>query len=243
MPRRPSTGERPLGLISAVAFEAEALLESLRSSKSPGLGLTTGTLGGRRVVHIASGMGIANAARAATVLIERFAPGLIVLFGTGGAYPSAGLAKGDMAVAEREVYADSGVLMQDGLHGIEETGTALVTRGRRRFFNEFPLGRGLARRALRAASGVAPARAGVFLTVAQATGTLGRARELERRYGALCENMEGAAVAQVCALYGVALVEMRGISNLVEDRDTGKWDRPLAALNCQRAVMSLVGET
>jgi futalosine hydrolase len=226
-----------------MAFEAEALLEDLRFPKSPGFALTAGTLFGKKVVHIASGMGIANAARAATVLMERFAPRLIVLFGIGGAYPSAGLGRGDIAVAEREVYADSGVLMGDGLHGMEETGIALVTKGRRKFFNEFPLEGKLARRALRAASLVAEARTGVFLTVAQATGTLGRARQLERRYGALCENMEGAAVAQVCALYGLPLVEMRGISNVVEDRDTGKWDRPLAALNCQRAVTRLLEET
>ncbi|MQA92922.1 MAG: hypothetical protein GEU90_22310, partial [Gemmatimonas sp.] len=40
---------------------------------------------------------------------------------------------------------------------------------------------------------------------------------------ALCETMEGAAYAHVAAFYGVPFAEIRGISNLVEDRDTSRW--------------------
>jgi futalosine hydrolase len=81
---------------------------------------------------------------------------------------------------------------------------------------------------------------GVFLTVSTVTGTRERALELRRRHKALCENMEGAAVAQVCALYGIPLLEIRGISNMVEDRDALGWEKGLAALNCQRAVLELI---
>jgi futalosine hydrolase len=73
------------------------------------------------------------------------------------------------------------------------------------------------------------------------TGTLRRARELRRRFGALCENMEGAAAAQVCARYGVPLLEVRGISNMVSDREPASWRKREAARNCQHAVMELTG--
>jgi futalosine hydrolase len=81
---------------------------------------------------------------------------------------------------------------------------------------------------------------GNFVTLSTCTGTTARARELEERYNGLCENMEGAAVAQVAALHGVPWLEVRGISNIVEDRDLKKWDVPKAAGEVQLAVRHIV---
>ena len=52
--------------------------------------------------------------------------------------------------------------------------------------------------------------------------------------------MEGAAVAHVCAMYKIPVIEMRGVSNIVEDRDRSKWDLALAAENCQKAVIEVL---
>jgi futalosine hydrolase len=52
--------------------------------------------------------------------------------------------------------------------------------------------------------------------------------------------MEGAAIAHICTRYGVPMVEMRGISNIVEDRDRGRWNIRLAADNCQQAAQDLL---
>jgi len=78
------------------------------------------------------------------------------------------------------------------------------------------------------------------LTVSACTGTRKRAIELEHRFGAICENMEGAAIAHICTLYGVPVIEMRGISNIVEDRDRSKWNITLAAENCQKAALECI---
>jgi futalosine hydrolase len=72
------------------------------------------------------------------------------------------------------------------------------------------------------------------------TGTTARAKELEERYHGLCENMEGAAVAQVAVLHGVPWLEVRSISNIVEDRDLKKWDIPKAADAVQYAVQHIL---
>jgi futalosine hydrolase len=230
--------DKPLiGLITAVPFEAALLLKEMRGARQIAPSVTAGRLGGKKAAHVSSGIGIANAARAATALIERFSPCAVILFGIGGAYPQSGLRPGDLAVAEREVYADTGLLLEDGLHGMEAIGIPLVRKGGRRYFNEFPMDRKLLNKALKTNKDGA---SGVFLTVSQCTGTLRRALELERKHGALCENMEGAAVAQVCAFYGTPAVELRGISNVVEDRDTGRWAKELAAKKCQDAVLRLL---
>ncbi len=110
-----------------------------------------GAVAGSRVVFGTSGVGKTNAAHAATVLLGRFSPSCIVNFGIGGAYPSSGLKVGDIAVAEKEVYADEGVLLKDGLHSFEITGIPLLKVRGRKYFNEFPADKRLSRLALKAA--------------------------------------------------------------------------------------------
>jgi futalosine hydrolase len=64
--------------------------------------------------------------------------------------------------------------------------------------------------------------------------------EIEERTGGICENMEGAAVALACQQLSVPLLEVRGISNLVEDRDTSRWNLPLAMSSAQNAIITLL---
>lgn len=61
-------------------------------------------------------------------------------------------------------------------------------------------------------------KTGVFLTVSACTGNLKRAKFLERKFNALCENMEGFAIAKSAQLYNVPVTEIRSISNMITDR-------------------------
>ena len=81
---------------------------------------------------------------------------------------------------------------------------------------------------------------GTFVTVSTCTGTMARAIEIEQRSGGLCENMEGAAVALACRQLSIPLLEIRGISNLVEDRDTDRWDLAAGMTAAQQAVIGLL---
>lgn len=236
-----------IALISSVREEGSLFIRQLKKSVVAGKPLYRGRVHGREVIYMISGIGKVNAAHAATVLIETFSPEMIVLFGVGGAYPSAGLKIGDVVAAKKEVYGDEGVQGKQGFQGIDAIGIPLVKKGRRSYFNEFPLDAHLGKVVKRSLeftihhpSSVTGARTGTFVTVSTCTGTMKKARELETRFGAVCENMEGAAVAHICTLYGVPLVEVRGISNIVEDRNRGRWNIRLAAENCQKAVIELL---
>jgi futalosine hydrolase len=46
---------------------------------------------------------------------------------------------------------------------------------------------------------------------------------LSEKYKADIESMEGAAVHYVCTLQQIPFVQIRGISNLVGERDKSKW--------------------
>jgi futalosine hydrolase len=89
---------------------------------------------------------------------------------------------------------------------------------------------------------------GVFLmrgrsaTVSTCSGTRRYGEELSNRWNAVMENMEGAAVAQICLRCGVDCLEIRGISNLVEERDLKKWDIPRAVEAAQRFVLKYLEE-
>jgi futalosine hydrolase len=224
-----------IGLITAVPFEGQLLLKELKDVKKVTPFTVTGRLGKNRIVYAVSGIGIANAAHAATLLIEKFSPCLVIVFGIGGAYPQAGLKIGDIALAEKEIYADTGVEGYDA----KAIGIPLLKKGRKKYFNEFPLNKGLVRKVLNLTD-QGNIKSGVFLTVSESTGTLRRAKQLKKKYNAICENMEGAAVVHICTRYGVPVLELRGISNIVEDRDTDKWDKKLASENCQKVIIELL---
>jgi futalosine hydrolase len=81
---------------------------------------------------------------------------------------------------------------------------------------------------------------GPCITSSQATGLLSHARWLAQRFGALAESMEGAAAAHICALYGVQFLEIRGISNLVADRDRDSWQVKRAAVVAGWAALAVV---
>ncbi len=59
---------------------------------------------------------------------------------------------------------------------------------------------------------------GVFLTVSACTGNIKRAKFLERKFKAICENMEGFAIAKSAQIFNVPTTEIRSISNIVTDR-------------------------
>ena len=228
-------------MIAAVPFEGNMIARNLKGvgvRSTGGLTWRSGRLGRADIVYVFSGIGKTNAAHAAAALIHYYSPALVVNFGIGGAYPSSGLQTGDIAVASKEVYADEGVLLQSGFHDLRLINIPLLKIGRRQYFNEFPLDAGLGETMMKAAMQAGfRAVKGTFATVSTCTGTEKRAGELSKRFGAICENMEGAAVAHSCLIYGIPSVEVRGISNIVQERDMSKCTIRSASSNCQRTVI------
>ncbi|MFA4828148.1 MAG: futalosine hydrolase [Thermodesulfovibrionales bacterium] len=234
-----------VGFISATRKESGIILHLLKRNRPEEF--YSGKIGKNNIVHAISGIGKTNASHAVTLLIEKFSPCIIINFGIGGAYPSSGLRVGDIAIADKEIYGDEGLWLKDGFHTVDSTGIPFLKKGRRKYFNEFQLDKKLAGKAIKCFRltpdplSLAPKiKSGTFVTVSASTGTNKRAKELEKRFNAICENMEGAAIAHVCAMYGIPMLEVRGISNIVEDRDRGKWDIKTASENCQKLVLNFI---
>ncbi len=253
-----------LALISSVPFESDKIKESLKAvglSKIAGKTTYIGKLANRNVLLVNSGIGKVNSAHSLTALIEHYPIECVINFGIGGAYPETGLKAGDIAIALEEIYGDEGIITPEGWIGIKKIGIPLIEIGKKRRFNEFPLDKKLVQKVLNSfqctkdnlknppsppfskggmGGFLGNIKAGNFVTVSAVTGTPKRARELKDRFNAICENMEGAAIAQICTMYKIPMLEIRGISNIVGVRDKRKWNLKLASGNCQRAVLSIL---
>ena len=145
--------------------------------------------------------------------------------GVGGAYPGSGLGVGDVACAAQECYGDLGAATPTGFLDMKALGFPVV-RGDVPIYNDLPMQ-------------LWPVEPRVkFVTVNTCTGTDAAARAIEARTGGAVENMEGAAVAHVAHLHGIPVGEVRGISNMVTNRDTGAWRLTEAALAAQEALVT-----
>lgn len=235
-------------ILAALPLETDLLRARLAPCEVRRCGrrdLLLGTLHDQRIALLHTGVGKSNAAAATTALLEHYRPTAIFLTGCAGAYAGSGLAVGDLALASEEIFGDEGVATTNGFLDMAELGFPLARVGDLAYYNRFPLDEPLRNRALPLIETAAQAAnrrlaSGSFITVSSCSGTLRDGSQLGLRWGGLCENMEGAAVAQVCALYGVPLLEVRGISNLVEDRDLSRWDLRSAARLAQAAVESIL---
>ena len=191
---------------------------------------------------VVTGLGAVNAAQALTRHIcEAGKPSLVVQTGVAGAYVPAAVPVGSVLLATEEMYGDVGVLTPEGWLPADVIGIPLVEAraGMPPRFNQFPCDPRLVARAA-ALAGPLVTRTGRFLTLAQCTGVREIGDALHRRFNALCESMEGAAAAQVCALHDILFLEVRGISNLVEDRNRESWKIREAAEAAQLVVRQLL---
>ena len=237
-------------LLTATLPEQAAIVSRLESSvcqRVTGRRVLNGSIEERDVTVVETGMGAVNTAHALTRALQVRRPAYVLQVGVGGAYADAGLGLGDLAVASEELYGDVGVRTKDGWRGAELIGIPLVQR-QEAYYNRFPVDGDLAQRgqeilaAVAWKAGRAPTvKVGPFVTVQECSGTTSLAEERAALAGgAVCENMEGAAAAHVCLLYDVPFVEIRGISNLVEDRRVDGWDLPGAAAVAQEAAIHLL---
>ncbi len=187
----------------ATKLECEELLREISNKQEfslKGIPLIKGKLKNKDILLCISGIGKINASIASVLIFEKFPISKAIVGGVGGAYPSSGLKIGEIVVAEREIDADEGLLIECSDHESSFL-----------FFNKEEIN-------LHIPSCWKNQKKGTFLTVSACTGNTKRAKFLEKKFNAICENMEGAAIAKAGQFYNIAVTEIRSISNEVKDR-------------------------
>ncbi len=227
-----------LALIAPTPVESKELRNEIRPAPVDKLNIISkGELHGKHIVFTHCGVGKVNAAHSATLILENYNIDLMILFGIAGAYSGS---IGDVAVAESESYGEEGVLTKEGWKPMDFTGFPLLKK-EKEYYNTFPLDADLVRFTLSVSKDMGfNVYSGNFVTVSRCSGTRESGEMLRKRFNGICENMEGAAVTHICVLYGIPMLEIRGISNMVEDRDMEKWNIPLAVSHCNKVVSEVV---
>jgi adenosylhomocysteine nucleosidase len=198
-----------IAIIAALRQELAALIEKVEGraeKKIGGLDATIGRLEGAEVALASCGIGKVKAAAAAQALIDAFAPRAVWCIGLAGALTPE-LKAGDVVVAN-ELYQ----------HDFDLSGgsrlVAILSDDKKRSLVKCDAS--LVEAALNAASQLEPPispKVGLVVTGDCAVLSKKRKRELAKRTRALCVEMEGAAVGQVCARNGVPFVVIRGVSD------------------------------
>lgn len=69
------------------------------------------------------------------------------------------------------------------------------------------------------------------LTINEITTSEERKQQLQKKYEAVTESMEGAALHYVCRIFNVPFIQMRAVSNYIGERDKSKWEMKTAIDN------------
>ena len=190
------------GIIGAMPEEVKLLGEHMQVqgvSQVYGMEFAEGRLGGQDVVLVAGGVGKVSAALCACVLIERFGAERLVFTGVAGSTSDA-VGIFDIVVSTDCVHHDYDV-------------SGVFPDVKPRYYR--------ADEALRAAAVQAVADVAPDVTLHEGTVASGDQfvvdpainRRISDTFGALCCEMEGAAVAQVACTCGVPYVVIRAISD------------------------------
>jgi futalosine hydrolase len=190
------------------------------------------------VATLALGLGKANTAAGLTAALLALAPRVVVQIGIGGAYLGSFLSVGLVAVATEEVDLELGVREADGWRDLASLGFSLTPAlgGRPPRGNVVPTHEALAAAIARLA-GAVPAR---FATLDAVTGDVDVGAALARDHGVAVESMEGVAAALVCDRLAIPFAEVRGVSNVVGERDRRRWNVRAAASAAADAVRTLL---
>lgn len=200
----------------------------------------------QRLMVLVTGPGIVNTAQALTVALERFQPRLIIQTGIAGVFEQAGLEPGDIGIAEWETYVHTGVEDPQISHGVTPLPFDLIPGIPESRQGRFPVSQEYADLALKilnqgfSREKLKVMKAGI-ITVSTVTASDATAQRLFLNFHQPCmEAMEGAAAAQVAALYKVNFMEIRTGSNRVGNRDKPLWQIPLAVNRLSTALLLLL---
>lgn len=241
--------DSPILILGPMSSEIDALTAALTEPQETMLGgyrCTAGLLDGVPVVTVRSFIGMVHAAAATALAVTRFSPRCVIIQGTSGAHDPA-LHRGDLVIGSSMVELGS----YYAPHRDAGTGSdwfAYTFPG-----VEIPADGETQRvRSLRSDPAlVALAEALPYEHGTKKTGTIGSGdiwnRELDvidrlhREHGTLCEEMEGFAVAQVCFMLHVPMLDVRVISNSEWyadeefDESVGVWCQEF----CRRLVAAI----
>lgn len=225
-----------IAIIGAMDEEIELLREQIADKNEEivaGSVFITGTLHGKDVVLLRSGIGKVNAAMSTTILMERYQADYIINTGSAGGYnPS--LKIGDLVISNEVRHHDVDVTAFGYEYGqVPQLPAA------------FKANEALVRTAIEGAKKLPSIHAvtGLIATGDTFMSDPERVEFVRKTFKDLqAVEMEGAAIAQVAHQYGIPFVVIRALSDIAGQESDISFDQFLetAAVNSANLVMEIV---
>jgi len=226
-----------IGVIGAMEIEVSLLLSKMdiaRKVARAGMDFSEGTLGGREIVVVRSGVGKVNAAACVQMLVDIFGVSCVINTGVAGSLDNR-IEIGDLVVSSDLIHHDADAVIfgyaPGQIPGMKQVSFAADASLREKVKN-----------AIRKADPDVGVFEGRIASGDSFISTAEKKDEIARKFHALCCEMEGAAVAQTCAINGVPFVVVRAISDKA-DGSVGKSYEEFekkAAQDCARLVEYLI---
>ena len=225
------------GIIGAMDEEVNSLKSAVIDAKITtigGMDFCEGTLDGEPVVIVKSGIGKVNAGYCAQILISVFGVGRIINTGVAGSL-DASIDIGDIVVSTDAVQHDFDLTPLGFAPG------EMIGRGS----PSFPADEELRERAVNAVRRCAPevhVFEGRVCTGDQFISSTEQKDAIIAKFGGLCCEMEGGAIAQICCQYGIPFVIIRAISDKADgsaEMDYTEFEH-VAAIRCAAITRSMI---
>ena len=202
-----------LGIIGALSIEIEALKEKMtevRSVERTGMTFYDGIFEGVPSVLVVCGVGKVNAAMCAQILCDAFNVTHIINTGVAGSL-CVDLDIGDFVISTKAIYHDFTCQVLNPLYVVGQVPGLAV-----RFF---PADEGLVECAYAAAQSVSNCHVskGVVASGDQFVCSKEQKAQIVADTGAICTEMEGAAIAHTAWRNGIPFVVIRAISDKADD--------------------------
>jgi len=226
---RPAPSGPVVAILGSMLVEVETLEQQLAQKKErtiQGIRFVTGRLQERAVVLAHSGIGKANAAVLATLLIDQFRPTHVLFTGIAGGV-NLDLGPGDIVIGATTAYHDYGEVTPKGF----QLGPTRDPRTGKHNPLFFPADAGLlaAAEIVAAKLKLSPVKTGagtrtprilkgVIVTGDVFVASPAKKAELRKDLKADATEMEGAAVAQICWQQRVPCLILRGLSDNADDK-------------------------
>lgn len=227
-----------LGIITAVTAERNAILQKMNGVKTItvyDLEFYEGTIHHTPCITAMAGVGKVNAARCTQLMIERFHPEKIVNIGSAGAvHPELNI--GDVVISTACIQHD----VDCTAFGIPK---GSFDEGDDGFIHADPHLAELCELAIkRSISDEFRVFSGPIATGDQFNDSPKKKTELYEEFGAYCNEMEGAAVAQVCSLCQIPFVVIRSISDTPGSESKNLYNnfKQLASERCASFLEHLI---
>ena len=186
------------------------------------------------MVHFAvTGVGIMPSTYAIMQLMASLKPDIIIQLGIAGSFDPS-LMLGTAVSVRTEIVADMGVYETDGYRDIFELGLT------EKNMPPFEQGAIVNHHDHLIAAASLPAVSAV--SVNEISTSPHKIALFAEQYKADIESMEGAALHYVCRMQQIPFIQIRGISNMVGERDKTKWKIPESLLAANNACINLINK-